>query len=96
MTFDEIIAELHGLGNAEKVLLKEKKFGIVSKNALGIYHEDLKILAKTIGKNNDLAIKLFDSGIYEAKILEKDKLRIGHSNFVNHLPNRHSNIQNIQ
>ena len=69
MTFDEIIAELHGLGNAEKVLLKEKKFGIVSKNALGIYHEDLKILAKTIGKNNDLAIKLFDSGIYEARIL---------------------------
>ena len=44
MTFAEIIAELHGLGNAEKVLLKEKKFGIVSKNALGIYHEDLKIL----------------------------------------------------
>ncbi|MGB1204497.1 MAG: DNA alkylation repair protein [Chitinophagales bacterium] len=69
MTFDEIIAELRHLGNAEKVLLKEKKFGIVSKNALGIYHKDLKILAKTIGKNNELAIKLFDSGIYEARIL---------------------------
>ena len=69
MNFDEIIAELHRLGNAEKVFFKEKKFGIASKNALGIYHKDLKILAKTIGKNNNLAIKLFDSGIYEARIL---------------------------
>ena len=69
MNFNEVITELHHLGNAEKVLFKEKKFGIISKNALGIYHKDLRELAKKIGKNNGLAIKLFDSDIYEARIL---------------------------
>jgi len=69
MTFKQIISELKKLGDKDKVILKEKKFGIIANNSLGIYHNDLKELAKQIDKDNQLAIKLFDSGIYEARIL---------------------------
>ena len=69
MTFKQIISELQKLGDKDKIVLKEKKFGIIANNSLGIYHNDLKELAKQIDKDNQLAIKLFDSGIYEARIL---------------------------
>lgn len=69
MTYSKIIARLYDLQDPEKVIFKERKFGIVSNNALGIYHKDLTVLAKDIGPNNDLALQLFDSGIYEARLL---------------------------
>ena len=69
ITYNEVIEILYELKNEEKVIFKEKKFGIISNNSLGIYHKDLKIIAKEIGKNNDLALQLFDSGIYEARLL---------------------------
>ena len=69
MTYKEIIAELYALENQEKVIFKEKKFGIISHKSLGIYHKDLKEIAKNIGKDSKLAVQLFDSGIYEARIL---------------------------
>ncbi|MBK7225066.1 MAG: DNA alkylation repair protein [Saprospiraceae bacterium] len=69
MTFKQIISELKKLGDKDKIVLKEKKFGIIANNSLGIYHNDLKELAKQIDKDNQLAIQLFDSGIYEARIL---------------------------
>ena len=69
MNIEDIIARLHTLANPEKIKLKEKKFGIYANNSLGIYHQDLKLLAKEIGSDNELALALFDSGIYEAKIL---------------------------
>lgn len=69
MKVDDIIEELRGLANPEKIAFKKKKFGVVSQNALGIYHKDLKEIAKKVGKNNDLAKELFDTGIYEARLL---------------------------
>jgi len=69
MIVDEVIARLRSMADPEKVVLKEKKFGIISRNPLGVYHKDLKALAKEIGQDNELAIKLFDSGIYEARLL---------------------------
>ncbi len=69
MTYNEIIQCLHDLKDADKVIFKQKKFGIISNNALGIYHKDLKVIAKTIGQDNELALQLFDSGIYEARLL---------------------------
>jgi len=62
MTYEAIISELHQLANPEK-------YNIITDNALGIYHRDLKELAKRIPKDDQLAIRLFDSGIYEARIL---------------------------
>ncbi|WCO00304.1 DNA alkylation repair protein [Psychroserpens ponticola] len=69
MTYNETIECLYDLKDAEKVIFKEKKFGIIANNSLGIYHKELKMIAKEIGQNNELAIQLFDSGIYEGRLL---------------------------
>jgi len=69
MTYKEIIEHLHNLKDAEKVIFKEQKFGIISNNSLGIYHKELKKMAKEIGQDNELALQLFDSGIYEGRLL---------------------------
>ena len=69
MTLENILNKLNLLANSEKIIFKEKKFGIKTNNSLGIYHQDLKVLAKEIGQNNSLALELFDTDIYEAKIL---------------------------
>ncbi len=69
MTSKEIIQALYDLQDPEKVSFKQQKFGVIANNSLGIYHKELKIMAKDIGMNSDLAIELFDSGIYEARLL---------------------------
>ncbi|MGI9530486.1 DNA alkylation repair protein [Lutimonas sp.] len=69
MTYDEVITCLYDLQDPDKVVFKEKKFGVVSHNSLGIYHKELKIIAKEIGRDNELALQLFESGIYEARLL---------------------------
>lgn len=69
MTVKEIIAELHCIAEPEKVLFKQRKYNIVTENALGVYMKDLNALAKRVGKNDALALELYDSGIYEGKIL---------------------------
>lgn len=69
MSEEEIINRLKLLGDQKNVINKKNKFGIVSSNALGIYMKDLNLLSKTIGKNSELAISLFESDYYEAKLL---------------------------
>lgn len=69
MELKHIISELTRLGDEEKVIFKERKFGIISNNSLGVYQADLTKIAKQIGRDNALAIQLFDSGVYEARIL---------------------------
>lgn len=69
MHLNQVIKQLEALSNPEKVTLKAKKFGIHANNSLGIYHQDLKVIAKEIGQDNALALELYDTGIYEARIL---------------------------
>jgi len=69
MTSDQVIQNLKKLEDKNKVIFKQKKFGIISNNSLGIYHKDLKVIAKEIGADNTLALQLFDSEIYEARLL---------------------------
>jgi 3-methyladenine DNA glycosylase AlkD len=69
VTYSEIIECLYDLKDTEKVIFKEKKFGIKSINSLGIYHKELKMIAKDIGQDNELALQLFDGGIYEGRLL---------------------------
>jgi 3-methyladenine DNA glycosylase AlkD len=69
MNLSQVINRLEALSNPEKIEFKENKFGIKAKNSLGIYHKDLKALAKEIGNDNKLALALYDTGIYEARIL---------------------------
>ncbi|MGB7815049.1 MAG: DNA alkylation repair protein [Methylotenera sp.] len=69
MNLQQVLTRLHALADPEKISIKERKFGIKAKNSLGIYHKDLKVLSKEIGCNHSLALALFDTGIYEARIL---------------------------
>lgn len=69
MNLQQVLKRLEVLADPEKIAIKERKFGIKTHNSLGIYHKDLKVIAKEIGCNNDLAVALFDTGIYEARIL---------------------------
>lgn len=66
---NEVLSRLQTLSNVEKVAFKEKKFGIKTSNALGVYMKDINIIAKEIKKNSPLGKALFDTGIYEAKLL---------------------------
>lgn len=73
MTFEEIILELNRLSNKDKITFKSQKFGVIANNSLGVYHKDLKEIAKKCGKKSEandlLALQLFDSNIYEARLL---------------------------
>lgn len=69
MILQQVLERLEALSDPKKIEIKEKKFGIKADNSLGIYQKELKNLAKEIGQNNKLATELFDTGIYEAKIL---------------------------
>lgn len=75
MNYDTIIDELRKLADPEKVIFKQQKFNIVTPNSLGIYHKDLKILAKEIGFNASLGHQLASSDIYEARLLGSKLLR---------------------
>jgi 3-methyladenine DNA glycosylase AlkD len=51
------------------VSYKEQKFGVVANDALGVYMKELNVVAKQLKKNSALAIELFDTGIYEGRLL---------------------------
>jgi len=69
MTAATILTHLETIADPEKIAFKRKKFGIVANNALGVYIKDLNAIVQEIGKNNDLAVELFNSGVYEGRIL---------------------------
>lgn len=69
MKVEEVIHQLSVMGDVRVVESKAKKFGIPASNALGVTQKELKQLAREIGPNNELAIALFDTGIYEARLL---------------------------
>ena len=69
MTLEKVLSKLHELADPEKAVFKQAKYNIVTNNALGIYMKDLNILAREIGKNTDLALALFDTSLYDARIL---------------------------
>jgi 3-methyladenine DNA glycosylase AlkD len=45
------------------------RYGIVAKKALGVTMTDLKVLAKSLGRDHALAAALWDTGVYEARLL---------------------------
>ena len=80
MTYNKVIEYLYDLKDDEKVILKEKKFGITSTNSLGIYHKELKMIAKEIGQDNELAYSFLTAEFmkvefYVAKCLSPKMLR---------------------
>lgn len=69
MDLNTVLKKLQQLADPGVIKNKEKRFGIIATHSLGVYQKDIKILAKDIGINSELAVQCFDSGIYEAKIL---------------------------
>jgi len=45
------------------------RFGIPTTNAYGVAREDIKLLAKLIGRNHPLAIAIWETGVYETQML---------------------------
>ncbi len=45
------------------------RFGIPSGNALGVSMAQMRVLAKQLGRNHELAAALWDTGLYEARML---------------------------
>ena len=45
------------------------RYGVPSDTALGVTMADMKVLAKEVGKNHALAAALWDTGVYEARML---------------------------
>lgn len=68
MSTKEVIDLLKSQGN-EKNKEGMKKFGINDKGTLGVSIPNIRALAKRIGKDHELALKLWQSGIHEARIL---------------------------
>jgi len=68
MNCDEIIVKLKFHANPKNVA-GMKRYGINSRNMLGVSIPFLRALAKEIGKNHNLALELWDSEIHEAQIL---------------------------
>ena len=69
MNYKEIIKKLESLKNPKNVE-GMARFGIRPKTKVfGVSMSEIRKTAKIIGKNHDLALKLWDSKIHEAKIL---------------------------
>jgi len=67
-SYTQVIWELQSRRN-QKNIEGMARFGINPKNTLGISIYDLRKIAKEIGKDHQLALKLWESGIHEARIL---------------------------
>jgi 3-methyladenine DNA glycosylase AlkD len=67
-TSKSVLAELRKLGEKRNVE-GMAQFGIVAKNVYGVAKPKMDELARQIGRNHDLALELWDSGVHDAKIL---------------------------
>ena len=45
------------------------RYGITSDNALGVSVANIRVLAKRLGRNHELAAALWETGVYEARML---------------------------
>jgi 3-methyladenine DNA glycosylase AlkD len=45
------------------------RYGVPSDNAFGVAMKDLKVLGKELGRNHELAAALWDTGVYEARMV---------------------------
>lgn len=68
MQYEEIIRQLKSMGDPESVK-GMARYGINPKNNLGISIYKLRPLAKDIGKDHELALRLWESAIHDARLL---------------------------
>ena len=68
MKLEQVLRELRSMANPKNVE-GMARFGISSEGTLGISIYDLRPMAKRVGKDHELAAKLWASGIHEARLL---------------------------
>ena len=68
MNYTQIIKKLKSMRN-EKNIAGMARFGINPRNTLGISVPNLRKIAKSAGKDHALALRLWASGIHEARLL---------------------------
>ena len=68
MNYEKVLEKLKSMASPENVE-GMARYGINPKNNLGISIYKLRPLAKDIGKNHELALKLWSSGIHDARLL---------------------------
>ena len=68
MRLSEVIDELKRLGDPA-IVEGMKRFGVSSEHALGISAPQLRSLAKKIGQDQELSLKLWTTGILEARAI---------------------------
>ena len=68
MTSPQILAALRAQASPENVA-GMARFGISSRGTLGVPMTAIRALARQTGRNHELALELWASGIHEARIL---------------------------
>jgi len=68
MDLEEVIKQLKSMGNPKNVE-GMARYGINPKNNLGVSIYKLRPFAKEIGKDHELSLKLWKSGIHDARLL---------------------------
>lgn len=68
MQYENILKKLKSMSNPEAVR-GMARYGINPKNNLGVSIYKLRPIAKEIGKDHNLALKLWSSGIHDARLL---------------------------
>lgn len=68
MNYEKIIKELKSHSNP-KCVEGMARFGINPQNTLGVSLPTIRKIGKDVGKNNDISLRLWDSGIHEARLL---------------------------
>ena len=68
MQYENLLKKLKSMSNPEAVK-GMARYGINPKNNLGVSISKLRPIAKEIGKDHDLALKLWSSGIHDARLL---------------------------
>lgn len=68
MKYEKVIEQLKSMANPRNVE-GMARYGINPKNNLGISIYNLRPLAKEIGKDHELALRLWESGIHDARLL---------------------------
>ncbi|HKR14447.1 MAG TPA: DNA alkylation repair protein [Pyrinomonadaceae bacterium] len=67
MTLNETLKQLKALGN-EKTRTHNTKYG-ADDNQYGVKHGDIRVIAKKIGSNHELAMSLWETGNADAQLL---------------------------
>jgi 3-methyladenine DNA glycosylase AlkD len=68
MEFDQVMNQLKSMENPENIK-GMGRFGIKTENNLGISVTELRKYAKKIGKDHDLAVRLWKTGIRDARMI---------------------------